>query len=117
MSEPSPRAWLLPFLEPLKPVFREVLAMSLFVNFLALAVPAWVLQQIAVRPFYARNDMWRPMLLGTAIAIGVAPLYWVLGSRSGAAGLALAGVLGMTVSALATLALALADPDPDTPAP
>jgi putative peptidoglycan lipid II flippase len=73
---------------------------------LALAIPAWVLQQIAVRPFYARNDMWRPMLLGTAVGLAVAPLYWVLGHRSGAEGLALAGVLGMTLSAAATLVLA-----------
>ncbi|HIN20932.1 MAG TPA: hypothetical protein EYM71_03610 [Rhodospirillales bacterium] len=41
---PSSRAWLKPFLEPLKPIFREVLAMSLFVNLLALAVPVFTLQ-------------------------------------------------------------------------
>ena len=44
MSEPSSRAWLKPFMEPLKPIFREVLAMSLFVNLLALAVPVFTLQ-------------------------------------------------------------------------
>ena len=44
MSDPSSRAWLKPFMEPLKPVFREVLAMSLFVNLLALAVPVFTLQ-------------------------------------------------------------------------
>jgi len=44
MSEPSSRAWLKPFLKPLKPIFREVLAMSLFVNLLALAVPVFTLQ-------------------------------------------------------------------------
>lgn len=43
MTPPS-RAWLKPFLEPLKPIFREVLAMSLFVNLLALAVPVFTLQ-------------------------------------------------------------------------
>lgn len=44
MSDSSSRAWLKPFLEPLKPIFREVLAMSLFVNLLALAVPVFTLQ-------------------------------------------------------------------------
>ncbi len=44
MSEPSTRAWLKPFLKPLKPIFREVLALSLFVNLLALAVPIFTLQ-------------------------------------------------------------------------
>jgi ATP-binding cassette subfamily C protein LapB len=43
VTSPS-RAWLKPFLEPLKPIFREVLAMSLFVNLLALAVPVFTLQ-------------------------------------------------------------------------
>ncbi len=44
MSDPTTRAWLRPFLQPLKPIFREVLAMSLFVNLLALAVPVFTLQ-------------------------------------------------------------------------
>jgi putative peptidoglycan lipid II flippase len=70
------------------------------------AVPAWVVQQIAVRPFYARNDMWRPMLLGSAVALVVAPLYWLAGMRYGAEGLAGAGALGMSLGAVATLLLA-----------
>jgi putative peptidoglycan lipid II flippase len=81
-------------------------AVAALLRILAWAVPAWVVQQIAVRPFYARNDMWRPMLLGTGVALAAAPLYWWLGRSEGAAGLALAGVLGMSASALATLLLA-----------
>jgi len=72
----------------------------------AFAVPAWVVQQIAVRPFYARNDMWRPMLLGTLVALCAAPLYWGLGARFGGEGLAAAGAIGMSAGALATLLLA-----------
>jgi len=41
---PPSRAWLKPFLEPLKSIFREVLAMSLFVNLLALAMPVLTLR-------------------------------------------------------------------------
>ena len=44
MSAPSNRSWLRSFMKPLMPVFREVLAMSFFVNVLALAVPAFTMQ-------------------------------------------------------------------------
>ncbi len=70
------------------------------------AVPAWIVQQIAVRAFYARGQMWRPMLLGTAVAIAAIPLYLGLGDRFGGAGIAAAGALGMTLNAALTLALA-----------
>jgi len=73
---------------------------------LCFAIPAWSVQQIAVRAFYARSDTWRPMLLGTAIVLLAIPIYYVLGSRQGVYGLALAGTLGMNANALCTLALA-----------
>jgi ATP-binding cassette, subfamily C, bacterial LapB len=44
MSDASRRAWLKPFLKPVSSVFREVLAMSAFVNLMALAVPIFTLQ-------------------------------------------------------------------------
>jgi putative peptidoglycan lipid II flippase len=71
-----------------------------------LGVPGWVVQTVAVRPFYARADMWRPMLLGTGFVVVAYPLYAVLGRQHGAAGLALAGALAITLNAIATLALA-----------
>ncbi|MBP1684295.1 MAG: mviN [Deltaproteobacteria bacterium] len=71
-----------------------------------LAVPAWIAQQIAVRAFYARGDTWRPMLLGTAIALAAIPLYLLLAKRFGAVGIAAAGALGMSTNTLATLLLA-----------
>jgi putative peptidoglycan lipid II flippase len=70
------------------------------------AVPAWIVQMIAVRPFYARGDFWRPMLLGTAVALLAIPLYLALGPPFGARGLAGAGALAITANALATLTLA-----------
>jgi putative peptidoglycan lipid II flippase len=72
----------------------------------AWAVPAWVTQQIAVRAFFARGDTWRPMVLGTVVAVAALPLYLALGPRYGAPGLAAAGALGMSANALATLWLA-----------
>ena len=81
---------------------------SFLLRVMALGVPAWVIQQIAVRAFYAREDTWRPMLLGTAVALLAVPLYLQLGARLGAAGLAAAGVAAMSVNAVATLAWARA---------
>jgi len=71
-----------------------------------LAVPAWIGQQIAVRPFYARGDTWRPMLLGTVIAAAAIPLYLTSARHFGAVGIAAAGVLGMSANALSTILLA-----------
>ncbi len=70
---------------------------------LSLAVPGWVMQQISVRAFYAREEMWRPMGLGTAIALLALPLYAAFGREAGAEGLAWAGVIAITVNAAATL--------------
>jgi len=76
---------------------------AVLLRIFALAVPAWVVQQIAVRAFYAREDTWRPMWLGTAFAIPAALLYLWLGARLGAAGLALSGAIAMSANAVATL--------------
>jgi len=73
---------------------------------LSLAIPAWIVQQVASRAFYARGQMWLPMLLSTSIAIAAIPLYLVLRSSYGAVGLAWAGVIGMSVNALITLVVA-----------
>jgi putative peptidoglycan lipid II flippase len=78
---------------------------AMLLQVFALAVPAWIAQQIAVRGFYARGDTWRPMWIGTAVAVGAVALYYVLGDWYGVAGLAIASVAGMTANAVATLAL------------
>jgi putative peptidoglycan lipid II flippase len=80
---------------------RVIEALRIF----AFAVPAWIAQQIAVRPFYARGDTWRPMLLGSLVALCAIPLYLRF-AASGPAGLATAGAFAISVNALATLALA-----------
>jgi putative peptidoglycan lipid II flippase len=72
----------------------------------AFAVPGWILQTLAVRPFYARGEMWRPMGLATAVSLAALPLYAALGPRLGATGLALAGTLSISASALVTLCFA-----------
>ena len=69
------------------------------------AVPAWVMLQVAGRGFYAREDMWRPMLLGTAVAALAVPLYWTLGKNFGAPGVAAAAPLAMSANAILLLVL------------
>ncbi len=69
-------------------------------------IPGWVVQSIAVRPFHARGDTWRPMLLGTVVLVLAVPLYALLGPRLGPEGLAAAGAIAISSNALATLGLA-----------
>jgi putative peptidoglycan lipid II flippase len=66
-------------------------------------IPGWVVQQVAGRGFYAREDMWRPMFLSTGVALVAIPLYRGLGAQLGAEGIAAAGAIAMTVSALVLL--------------
>jgi putative peptidoglycan lipid II flippase len=70
---------------------------------LSCAVPGWVLQQVAVRGFYARGEMWRAMGLSTLIAVGVFPLYLWGGSAAGVRGLALASAAAITLNASVTI--------------
>ncbi|MEZ4648023.1 MAG: murein biosynthesis integral membrane protein MurJ [Candidatus Eisenbacteria bacterium] len=84
----------------------DTVVVASILRILAFAVPGWIVQQIAVRPFYARGDTWRPMVLGTVVVLAAIPLYWRLSTSFGVEGLAWAGVIGMTVNAVATLLLA-----------
>jgi putative peptidoglycan lipid II flippase len=86
------------------PADAEPVAQALRV--FAWAVPGWILQTLAVRPFYARGEMWRPMLLATAVSLAAIPAYLALGARLGGTGLALAGTLAISASALVTLGFA-----------
>jgi len=82
---------------------------------LACAVPGWVVQQVAVRGFYARGEMWRAMSLSTGIALAVFPLYWWGGREHGVRGLAFASTTAITLNALVTvlwLRVRSGSPDP-----
>lgn len=84
----------------------DTAAVAGILSLLCFAVPAWISQQIIARAFYARADTWRPMLLGTAVALAAIPLYLHLGRTYGVRGLALAPGIGMSVNAVATIAWA-----------
>lgn len=82
---------------------EDSLRVAGLLQILAFAVPGWVTQQVAVRAFFARGEMWRPMLLGSVLALAAIPLYRALGDAWGAAGIAAAGAFAISVNALATL--------------
>lgn len=70
---------------------------------LAWAVPGWVMQQVGVRGFYARSEMWRAMGLSTGIALAVFPLYFAGGQLHGVTGLAFASLAAISLNAVVTL--------------
>jgi ATP-binding cassette subfamily C protein LapB len=68
-ADPSPSgdafaAWLRSLIEPLKPLFKEVLAVSLFVNVLAIAVPVFVLQVYDRVIFHAGLSTLQGLVIG-----------------------------------------------------
>jgi putative peptidoglycan lipid II flippase len=74
------------------------------VVFFALGVPMWGVQQILARGFYAREDMWTPVIVGTLATAAAVPIYWGLHHAMGVEGLALASSIAIT---LYTAALAV----------
>ncbi len=65
--------------------------------FFGVGVPAWGAQQVLVRGFYARRDMWTPVIVGTAATIVALPVYWALYVAMGIRGLALASTVAITL--------------------
>ncbi len=84
---------------------QDTRVVAVLLRIFVFAVPAWVTLQVAGRGFYAREDMWRPMLLGTAVAALALPLYWTLGKHFGAPGVAAAAPLAMGANAVLMLGL------------
>jgi putative peptidoglycan lipid II flippase len=71
------------------------------VVFFALGIPMWGAQQIYARGFYAREEMWAPVIIGTIATALAIPMYWVLQDRMGVDGLALASSIAITAYTLA----------------
>jgi putative peptidoglycan lipid II flippase len=82
----------------------DTLATAGTVVFFALGVPMWGLQQILARGFYAREEMWTPVIVGTLATAAAVPIYWALHEAMGVEGLALASSIAIT---LYTAALAV----------
>jgi putative peptidoglycan lipid II flippase len=63
--------------------------------FYALAIPLWGVLQIINRAFYARRDMWTPVVVGTIATVLAVPVYASLQRSSGLRGVAVASVLSL----------------------
>ncbi len=67
---PAPtKTWLSPLLKPLRPAFREVVVISLFVNLLALALPVFILQVYDRVVFYHGITTLFGLCAGVILAI------------------------------------------------
>jgi putative peptidoglycan lipid II flippase len=66
-------------------------ASALFIY--AFGIPVWGALQIITRAFYAKKEMWTPVIVGTALTILAVPLYFVMQSAFGIEGVAITSVL------------------------
>jgi len=71
------------------------------VVFFALGIPLWGIQQILSRGFYAREQMWAPVVVGTLATAAAVPIYWGLYESMGINGLALASTLSILLYTVA----------------
>jgi putative peptidoglycan lipid II flippase len=67
----------------------------------AIGVPMWGAQQIFARGFYAREEMWAPVVIGTVATAVAFPVYWLLQAQMGVNGLALASSIAITLYTIA----------------
>ncbi len=65
--------------------------------FYAFAIPVWGGLQILNRAFYARREMWTPVVVGTAATIAAIPLYVIMQNTFDLRGVALASTLALAV--------------------
>lgn len=80
--------------------------LGLCLGLFAAALGPWSAQIMLSRAFYAQGKGWVPARLGLVVIVACAPLYWWLGQRFGAPGLAAASSVAVTLSVV-TLQVAL----------
>ncbi|MGI9585898.1 MAG: murein biosynthesis integral membrane protein MurJ, partial [Acidimicrobiia bacterium] len=81
----------------------EAVSSALFVY--AFAIPIWGALQIITRAFYARREMWTPVIVGTATTVLAIPAYFIMHEAFGLQGVALASVV--TLGAYTAVLLAI----------
>lgn len=63
----------------------------------AFAIPIWGALQIITRAFYARREMWTPVVVGSIVTIIAIPTYLLLQDRYGIEGVALGSVVSLGI--------------------
>lgn len=81
----------------------DTIASATALFFYAFSIPIWGALQILTRAFYARRDMWTPVVIGTGATLAAVPIYWALQRGFGLRGVAVASTVVLTLYA-ATLA-------------
>jgi len=71
----------------------------------ALAIPVWGALQIVTRAFYARRQMWTPVIIGSVATVVAIPIYFLMEGAFGIEGVALASVVALGVYTAALLAI------------
>lgn len=71
----------------------------------ALAIPVWGALQIVTRAFYARRQMWTPVIIGSAATVIAIPIYFLMEGAFGIQGVALASVTALGAYTVALLAI------------
>jgi len=75
----------------------DTIAAASALFFYAFAVPLWGSLQILTRAFYAKRDMWTPVVIGSAATLVAIPIYFALQDTYGLEGVALASVVSLSV--------------------
>ncbi len=81
----------------------DTVASAAALFFYAFSIPIWGGLQILTRAFYARKDMWTPVVIGTGATLVAVPIYWSLQRAFGLRGVAVASTIVLALYA-ATLA-------------
>ncbi len=72
--------------------------------FYAIGIPFWGVQQLLARGFYARRQMWAPVVIGSFATVLALPIYFILKELMEVEGIALASTISI---ALYTVVLAV----------
>lgn len=70
-----------------------------------LAIPAWGVLSVVTRGFYARREMWTPVIVGTLATLAAFPIYFGLERAWGIRGVAAASALTLTGYTIALAAI------------
>ncbi len=89
----------------------DTLAAASALFFYSLAIPIWGGLQVITRAFYARTQMWTPVVVGTAATLLAIPTYWLMQREFGLEGVAAASVIALGGYTVALAVIWYRDPD------
>ena len=79
--------------------------------FYSLSIPLWGGLQVLNRAFYARRQMWTPVVVGSVTTVVAIPTYWAMQRTFGLEGVAAASVISLGAYTVALAVMWYRDPD------